>query len=170
MPLSSPTDPAFTTVPTERRAKVRGSLINPDTLLATDYLNHFNEAVMLIGMVPDMPEILADVLAWRPKSYPDHFLGSGLDYGALAAEAYEHVPPAFKNPFEMTIAQIGEAIALSARRLEAAVAAADTDLLRRTGVAAAATLTTLIAAAGAIIAGSNSTLAQDEIDRLLAGG
>jgi hypothetical protein len=40
--------------------KVRDTNINEQTLLATDYLNHFNEIVMLLEMVPDMPEMLED--------------------------------------------------------------------------------------------------------------
>ena len=40
--------------------KVRDSNIDETTLLATDYLNHFNEIVMLLEMVPEMPEMLDD--------------------------------------------------------------------------------------------------------------
>ena len=54
-------------------AQVKGKNINEQTLLATDYLNHFNEIVMLIEMVPDMPECLDDILEWTPKSYTQHF-------------------------------------------------------------------------------------------------
>ena len=35
------------------RHSVRGSNINEETLLATDYLNHFNEAIMLLELVTD---------------------------------------------------------------------------------------------------------------------
>ncbi len=38
--------------------KVRGTNINEQTLLATDYLNHFNEIAMMLEMIPDMPEFL----------------------------------------------------------------------------------------------------------------
>ncbi|MDP3655070.1 MAG: hypothetical protein Q8R67_25705, partial [Rhodoferax sp.] len=37
-----------------RAALLRAANINPRTGLATDYLNHFNEAIMLLEMVPDM--------------------------------------------------------------------------------------------------------------------
>ena len=47
--------------------------INPSTGLATDYLNHFNEAIMLLEMIPDMPECAADFLTWQPTSYREHF-------------------------------------------------------------------------------------------------
>ncbi len=162
-------DAGLTEVPPEWRAKVAGTLINPDTLLATDYLNHFNEAAMLIGMVADMPEILSDVQAWRPKSYPAHFQHIGLDYGPLAAEAYEHVPLAFKAPFETTIAQINSVIPSTVERMAATLASGDANELKRMGAAAVTALTTLIGTAGGIISGNQSCLAQDEIDRLLLG-
>ena len=38
-----------------RAARLRAANINPRTGLATDYLNHFNEAIMLLEMIPDMP-------------------------------------------------------------------------------------------------------------------
>src|ERR1700710_677154 len=67
-----------------RAAKLRAANINPRTGLATDYLNHFNEAIMLLEMIPDMPECAEEFLGWQPKSYREHF-------GAreLAIEAYD---------------------------------------------------------------------------------
>lgn len=50
------------------RQRVEGTNICDASLLATDYLNHFNEVVMLIGMIPDMPECLDDAREWRPKT------------------------------------------------------------------------------------------------------
>src|SRR3546814_15221554 len=58
------------------RLLVRGKNINQNTLLATDYLNHFNEIIMLLGMVPSMPECYRDAVEWRPKSYAQHFRDS----------------------------------------------------------------------------------------------
>ena len=34
--------------------------INPETGLASDYLNHFNEAIMLLDMIPALPECTED--------------------------------------------------------------------------------------------------------------
>ena len=45
-------------------ARLRAANINPRTGLATDYLNHFNEAIMLLEMIPDMPECAEDFLLW----------------------------------------------------------------------------------------------------------
>ena len=47
--------------------------INPDTGLATDYLNHYNEVAMLIDMLESMPDVAEDILDWRPITYAEHF-------------------------------------------------------------------------------------------------
>src|SRR5438270_113320 len=59
-----------------RAAQLRAANINPRTGLATDYLNHFNEAVMLLEMIPDMPECAEDFLGWHPLTYREHFMAS----------------------------------------------------------------------------------------------
>ncbi|MDP6344006.1 MAG: hypothetical protein QF491_10780, partial [Alphaproteobacteria bacterium] len=65
------------------RDRLAGTNVNQDTFLATDYLNHFNEIVMLLEMVPDMPEILDEAKEWQPKSYAAHFRDSGLSDAEL---------------------------------------------------------------------------------------
>ena len=42
----------------EFQRRVKDANINDQTLLATDYLNHFNEIVMILDMLPDMPELI----------------------------------------------------------------------------------------------------------------
>ena len=84
-----------------RAALLRAANINPRTGLATDYLNHFNEAVMLLEMIPDMPECADDFLEWRPLSYAEHFTASRFKARDLAIEAYEsadeHIRVEFDN-------------------------------------------------------------------------
>src|ERR1700675_4762962 len=72
-----------------RAAQLRAANINPRTGLATDYLNHFNEAIMLLEMVPDMPECAEDFLGWQPLTHRDHFMASNFRARALAIEADE---------------------------------------------------------------------------------
>ncbi len=85
---------------------VRGTNINEKTLLATDYLNHFNEIVMLLDLIPDMPECLDDVKEWKPKSYQDHFRDSAFSDKELAVFAYDHVPDEYRFPFEEATREI----------------------------------------------------------------
>src|ERR1700709_443067 len=84
-----------------RAALLRAANINPRTGLATDYLNHFNEAVMLLEMIPDMPECAEDFLNWHPLSYREHFTASNFKARDLAIEPYEsadvHIRAEFDN-------------------------------------------------------------------------
>jgi hypothetical protein len=79
---------------------LRAASLTPATGLATDYLNVFNEAIMLIGLLPDMPELLADLSAWKPRSYEDHFEQSGFQAKAFALEVYRRCEPGHKVAFD----------------------------------------------------------------------
>ena len=81
-------------------AELRAANINPRTGLATDYLNHFNEAVMLLEMIPDMPECAEDFLQWRPLSYAEHFAASNFKARDLAIAAYEAAEAGIRAEFD----------------------------------------------------------------------
>ena len=81
-------------------AALAAANINPHTGLATDYLNHFNEAIMLLEMIPAMPECTEDFLLWEPLSYPEHFLQSGFKARDLAIAAYEAADPELRVRFD----------------------------------------------------------------------
>jgi hypothetical protein len=83
-----------------RSAALRTANINPQTGLATDYLNHFNEAIMLLEMIPDIPECADDFLAWSPLSYAEHFWASNFKARDLAIEAYESAMPDIRAEFD----------------------------------------------------------------------
>ncbi|MBA2402056.1 MAG: hypothetical protein H0V72_25845 [Bradyrhizobium sp.] len=83
-----------------RAAVLRAANINPRTGLATDYLNHFNEAIMLLEMIPDMPECAEDFLTWTPLSYAEHFWASNFKARDLAIEAYELADPRIRAEFD----------------------------------------------------------------------
>jgi hypothetical protein len=83
-----------------RAAILRAANINPRTGLATDYLNHFNEAVMLLEMIPDIPECAEDFLAWTPLSYAEHFTATNFKARDLVIEAYEQAAPDIRTRFD----------------------------------------------------------------------
>jgi len=85
---------------------LRAANINPRTGLATDYLNHFNEAIMLLEMIPDMPECAEDFLTWTPLSYAEHFWASNFKARDLAIEAYESVDAGIRAKFDDTTANM----------------------------------------------------------------
>ncbi len=71
-----------------------GVNINPATGLATDYLNHFNEAIMLLEAAANCLDCLADFHAWRRLSYCEHFRISRLKDRNLIVAAYASADPA----------------------------------------------------------------------------
>jgi hypothetical protein len=81
-------------------ARLRAANINPRTGLATDYLNHFNEAIMLLEMIPDIPECAEDFLSWHPLSYAEHFTASNFKARDLAIEAYETADARIRAEFD----------------------------------------------------------------------
>src|SRR4029077_11991463 len=83
-----------------RAAELKAANINPRTGLATDYLNHFNEAIMLLEMIPDIPECAEDFLQWRPLSYAEHFTASNFKDRDLAIEAYESTEARVRAQFD----------------------------------------------------------------------
>src|ERR1700680_491649 len=103
-----------------RAAQLRAANINPRTGLATDYLNHFNEAIMLLEMIPDMPECAEDFLGWKPLSYAEHFTASNFKARDLAIAAYDSTDAGIRAAFDnITGAMTSILIAVSAAMREA---------------------------------------------------
>lgn len=84
--------------------------INPVSFLATDYLNHFNEVVMLMEMVSAMPDMVDDVMAWEPRGYTDHFEQSVFADKDLAIEAYHAAPSIFRDSLETVVDDLDKKI------------------------------------------------------------
>src|ERR1700753_3853947 len=103
-----------------RAAQLRAANINPRTGLATDYLNHFNEAIMLLEMIPDMPECAEDFLGWQPLCYSHHFPASNFRARDLAIESYEAADAAIRAEFDqLTTAMTSILVAVGAAMREA---------------------------------------------------
>jgi hypothetical protein len=83
-----------------RAAQLAAANINPRTGLATDYLNHFNEAIMLLEMIPDMPQCAEDFLGWQPLSYREHFMASNFKARDLAISAYDSADAGIRSEFD----------------------------------------------------------------------
>lgn len=95
-----PTPPRLSPEVEARARALRAANINPRTGLATDYLNHFNEAIMLLEMIPDRPECAEDFLTWIPLSYCEHFMASNFKERDLAIEAYEQADAKIRAEFD----------------------------------------------------------------------
>ncbi len=98
------------------RSHIPGTNINESTLLASDYLNHFHELVMLFEAISSEPEGFADdLLSWRPLTYEEHFAESGFRDKNLAIAAYRRAPPRIRARFDEAVARLhGEAVTLVA--------------------------------------------------------
>jgi len=149
-----PTPPPTGQIDEARAAVLRAANINPRTGLATDYLNHFNEAIMLLEMVPDMPECAEDFLTWTPLSYAEHFWASNFKARDLAIEAYEQADPIIRAGFDKlasTMTSILTAVGQAMRE-------ARQDKTRATlAEQATAWVKPLVAQAGGVINGASGT-------------
>ena len=96
------------------RSHIPGTNINESTLLASDYLNHFHELVMLLEALSSEPQGFADdLLSWRPLTYEEHFSQSGFRDKNLAIAAYRRAPSKVRAHFDEAVARLhGEALTL----------------------------------------------------------
>ena len=81
----------------ETAPQLAEAIISPSTGFATDYLNHFNEAIMLLDMVTSCPDCLTDFHDWQPLTYREHFLASRFKARNPAIAAYYAADPAVRT-------------------------------------------------------------------------
>jgi hypothetical protein len=131
-------------------ARLAHANINPKTGLATDYLNHFNEAIMVLDLLSAMPECVDEFLAWRPITYKEHFATSRFKERELAIAAYDAADQTARQSLD-TVADTMNAILTATREaMELNLAPQSTGALARQ---ATLWLKPLVARAGAIING-----------------
>jgi hypothetical protein len=148
------------------RERVSGTTIDSSTLLSTDYFNLFNEVIMLLGMLPDMPDMLDEVCAWQFKTYAEHFSESGLAFAPLAIEAYPHAPAATLVAFEQNIEKMRKTIEEAKAALRKELTDGDMDLFAGRAIGYSMELQRLVDAGSAIVHGRDGVLDQSAIDSL----
>ncbi len=138
--------------------------IMPATGLATDYLNVFNEAVMLFGLLGDMPDMIEELRNWEPLSYEQHFARSGFQAKDLAILAYQHADPAIKDPFDALSHETCELLQQAIARAEGLIqqGAPLQDFIVETTMALQASIMLL----DGMVHGGAAGGAQDDIDAL----
>ncbi len=155
------------------REHTEGTNVNAESLLTTDYLNHYSGMVMLLEQLPATPEeLIIYLLSWEPVGYEEHFETSGFRDGDLARTAYRHAPENIRSAFDQVIERLhNESIrALNLVRLQAEEG--NTEALTKTCETSAPVLRELIDRASAIVnqqtgAGNNT---QQDIDSHFANG
>ena len=101
--------------------KQASNLVNPSSGIASDFLNQYNEVLLLVENLPVLlPEMVEELLAWKRKSYEEYFAASPLPGGDMAIKVYSKLDSAFKSKFETQIERINKvadkAIAVIAER------------------------------------------------------
>ena len=147
--------------------------INPVTWLATDYLNHFNNVVMLLELIPDMPDMADEIVAWEPVSYTGYFAQSHFRERDLAIAAFHAADRTVKRGFEAAIDELDSAMT-DAQALVSGGNPGDPEVAHHIRVLVAERLKPLISRAGGIVNGMPSLAsladqplvgtAQDSID------
>jgi hypothetical protein len=151
--------------------RLRAANIHPETRLATDYLNHFNEAIMLLELIPSMPDCIDDVIGWAPLSYEQHFLRSGYRDKELVIAAYRLVPGPVLARFQAVIAEMDLLMTTAIAQLNAV----GTDGAAVVAEEAAALIKPLAARAAGIMNGTiavetgeaSTASTQDAVDALM---
>lgn len=151
------------------RLLVRGKNINQNTLLATDYLNHFNEIIMLLEMIPSMPECYDDAAEWQPKSYAQHFRDSCFSDAELAILAYENAPENFRQAFDTTVAAMDRLVLEAMPRIKGLIEAGAEGPLQVGIEGVTRKLQSFVDVASSIINGNRDTLDQAQIDQVMNG-
>ncbi len=145
---------------------LRAANINPVTGLATDYLNHYNEAAMLVAMLSDMPDMADMVLEWQPIDYPSHFRNTHFREKDLAIAAFEAAPADVLGRFHAGCRDVEDAIVAVQRNLGENPAQAGNL------AGEAQPIFELIAAVGGVInggaSGAAATPEQSAVDELFA--
>ncbi len=85
------------------------NLVNPNFGIASDFLNQYNEVLLLIENLPILlPELVEDLLVWKPQTYHEYFSYSPLPGSATAVKIYYCLDRNFRNKFEAQIAKINK--------------------------------------------------------------
>jgi hypothetical protein len=152
-------------------ARLAEANINPATGLATDYLNHFNEAIMMLELIPVMPDCIADLMGWRVMSYCEHFLSTHQKHRDLVLAAYEAADPQARHALDELTASMDQILTATRDALRLHFSPAVAGALAQE---AASQLKPLVARAGAVINGLDVTgdlpmtgVAQAAVDALL---
>jgi hypothetical protein len=148
------------------RDLVSGTTIDSSTLLSTDYFNLFNEVIMLLGMLPDMPDMLDEVSAWQFKTYAQHFADSGLAFAPLAIEAYPHAPAASLVSFEQNISKMHKMVEEAKLVLRDEFDAGEMENFAGKALGYSKELQCLVDTGSAIVHGQEAVLDQSAIDDL----
>lgn len=85
-------------------------LVDAASGLAGDYLNQFHEVILLLDLVSEGGDCLADLDGWFPRSYLGHFGASTLAERAMVIDAYMRCMPVTRRLFDRLCAETGNMV------------------------------------------------------------
>ena len=152
-------------------ARLAEANVNPATGLASDYLNHFNEAIMMLEILSSMPDCIDDLIEWEPMSYREHFLTSSQKHRELVLAAYGQAEPEARRQLDDIVESLNAILLETRSALELNISP---EVLTALSREAASNLKPLVARAGAVIngltlssAGTPAGAPQAAVDALL---
>ncbi len=84
----------------EEQLRQANHLVNPSSGIANDYLNQYNEILLLVENLPILlPEMIEELLAWKARNYEEYFQSSPLAGGHLAIGIYRALERTFRERF-----------------------------------------------------------------------
>ena len=94
---------------TQELLKQATNIVNPNSGIANDFLNQYNEILLLVENLPVLlPEMVEDLLAWRPRSYEEYFKYSPLPGSEIAVKIYQNLDLSFRKKFEVQVAKLNK--------------------------------------------------------------
>ena len=82
-------------------------LVNPASGIANDFLNHFNEILLLVENLPVLlPEMVDELMQWRPTTYRTYLERSPLPGTAAALAAYEGIDVDLRDHFDALVERL----------------------------------------------------------------
>jgi len=137
------------------RAHTDGTNVNPTTLLTTDYLNHFNEIIMLLEILPSAPSQFATELGeWKHESYEEHFTHSGFRDKELAIAGYRNAPDEIRHAFDSSVADMEQEMVMLLQQVQKKIDDGDTEGLSTLCIEATPRLQDLVQITAGIVNGS----------------
>ena len=112
--------------------------------LATNYLNHYIEILLLIEMLPDMRECFEDIRTWKPMSYCEYAACSQLPNSELVLKVYDSVDAERRRNLDAIAHEADTALMSFINRAGTALDLNDTNLLKEIALEAKEYLTPTI--------------------------
>ena len=150
----------------EIRERLAGTNIDPRSFLSTDYFNHFNEVIMMLNMLPDMPELLDEIDKWSFITYREHFMASELGFAPLAIEVYDYAPIELRERFDKLTVQMSMLVVETRLRLRQVLEEGDKPKFSNMAILHSMELQGMIDDGGAIVHGYGQAADQSVIDKM----